>query len=123
LNYKENNNDRKDVDRTTTAEALQLIEDNLDFQLSRSTVVYQPHWHKGVVGIVASRLIEHHYQPTIVLTSSNGKVTGSARSIKGFNMFDGLNQCAEFLENYGGHYFAAGFNFERKSFACLHATI
>jgi single-stranded-DNA-specific exonuclease len=108
LELQENNNDRKDVDRTTTAEALQLIEDNLDFQLSRSTVVYQPHWHKGVVGIVASRLIEHHYQPTIVLTSSNGKVTGSARSIKGFNMFDGLNQCAEFLENYGGHYFAAG---------------
>lgn len=114
LELQENNNDRKDVDRSTTAEALQLIEDDNDFQHTRSTVVYQPHWHKGVVGIVASRLIEHHYQPTIVLTSSNGKVTGSARSIKGFNMFDGLNQCAEFLENYGGHYFAAGLTLQEN---------
>jgi single-stranded-DNA-specific exonuclease len=104
----EDNNDRRDVDKITTVEALDMLSD-MEAELQfRSTIVYQPHWHKGVVGIVASRLIDHHYRPTIVLTSSNGKVTGSARSIKGFNLFEGLNQCAEYLETYGGHYFAAG---------------
>jgi single-stranded-DNA-specific exonuclease len=104
----EDNNDRRDVDKITTVEALDMLSD-IEAELKfRSTIVYQPHWHKGVVGIVASRLIDHHYRPTIVLTSSNGKVTGSARSIKGFNLFEGLNQCAEYLETYGGHYFAAG---------------
>jgi single-stranded-DNA-specific exonuclease len=104
----EDNNDRRDVDKITTFEALDMLSD-MEAELKfRSTIVYQPHWHKGVVGIVASRLIDHHYRPTIVLTSSNGKVTGSARSIKGFNLFEGLNQCAEYLETYGGHYFAAG---------------
>jgi single-stranded-DNA-specific exonuclease len=108
LQLHEDNLDRRDIDKTTTAEALdQLVETEIS-EMNYSTVVYQSHWHKGVVGIVASRLIEHRYCPTIVLTSSNGKVTGSARSIKGFNMFEGLNQCAEYLENYGGHYFAAG---------------
>jgi single-stranded-DNA-specific exonuclease len=108
------NNERKDVDKTTTLEALDILTDNADFKFQKSTVVYQPHWHKGVVGIVASRLIEHHYRPTIVLTQSNGKLTGSARSIKGFNLFEGLNECAEYLENYGGHYFAAGLTLDEK---------
>ncbi len=111
----ENNNDRKDVDRSTTLEALQIIEENTQYSINRSTIVYKSDWHKGVVGIVASRLIEHHYKPTIVLTSSNGKITGSARSIKGFNMFEGLNQCADFLENYGGHYFAAGLTLKEEN--------
>ena len=102
------NNDRRDVDKQTTLEALDLLHNNEYYLTQKSTVVYQPHWHKGVVGIVASRLIEHHYRPTIVLTQSNGKLTGSARSIKGFNLFEGLNECADYLENYGGHYFAAG---------------
>lgn len=108
----ENNNDRKDVDRSITEEALELlsIEDN-----RRSTVLYQPHWHKGVVGIVASRLIDHRYRPTIILTSSNGMVTGSARSIKGFNLYEGLSACAEHLENYGGHYFAAGLTLREEN--------
>ncbi|MBP6624765.1 MAG: single-stranded-DNA-specific exonuclease RecJ [Chitinophagaceae bacterium] len=111
----ENNNDRKDVDRSTTLEALQMLEEDAQQDLNKSTVVYKSDWHKGVVGIVASRLIEHHYKPTIVLTSSNGKITGSARSIKGFNMFEGLNQCADFLENYGGHYFAAGLTLKEEN--------
>lgn len=111
----ENNNDRKDVDRSTTLEALHMLEEDIQNSLSKSTVVYKSDWHKGVVGIVASRLIEHHYKPTIVLTSSNGKITGSARSIKGFNMFEGLNQCADFLENYGGHYFAAGLTLKEEN--------
>lgn len=102
------NNDRRDVDRQTSQEALEQIENNHEMTLRRSTVVYQSHWHKGVVGIVASRLIDHYYRPTIVLTHSNGKITGSARSIKGFNLYDGLSQCADLLETFGGHYFAAG---------------
>lgn len=101
----EDNNDRKDIDRSITEEALKLAEEHTE---AHATVLYQPHWHKGVVGIVASRLIDHHYRPTIVLTASNGKLTGSARSVKGFNLYDGLSACSEYLENYGGHYFAAG---------------
>ena len=102
------NNDRRDVDRQTSQEALEQIENNRAMDARRSTVVYQSHWHKGVVGIVASRLIDHYYRPTIVLTYSNGKITGSARSIKGFNLYDGLSRCADLLETFGGHYFAAG---------------
>ena len=111
----EDNNDRRDVDRTTTAEALELLDNRQTEHSNKSTVVYQPHWHKGVVGIVASRLIEHYYRPTVVLTMSEGKVTGSARSIKGFNLFDGLNQCAEYLDNWGGHYFAAGLTMKEEN--------
>lgn len=104
----EDNNDRRDVDMQTTQEALEMLQSNGDYKHRNSTVLYKPNWHKGVVGIVASRMIEHHYRPTIILTNSNGKVTGSARSIKGFNLFEGLSQCAEYLETFGGHYFAAG---------------
>lgn len=111
----EDNNDRRDVDRSTTIEALDMLKDNQVHQELKSTVVYQPHWHKGVVGIVASRLIEHHYRPTVVLTMSEGKVTGSARSIKGFNLFEGLNRCSEYLENWGGHYFAAGLTMKEEN--------
>lgn len=102
------NIDRRDVDKSTTYEALDILQNTESAVLQKSTVVYKPHWHKGVVGIVASRLIEHYYRPTIVLTHSNGKLTGSGRSIKGVNLFETLNACSEYLENYGGHYFAAG---------------
>jgi single-stranded-DNA-specific exonuclease len=71
-------------------------------------VVFNRNWHKGVVGIVASRLIEHHYRPTIVLTESNGKVGGSARSVKGFNVHDAIGACSDLLEQFGGHMYAAG---------------
>jgi single-stranded-DNA-specific exonuclease len=74
----------------------------------KSTVLYQEHWHKGVVGIVASRLIDHYYRPTIVLTHSNGKVSGSARSVRGFNIYEAIHECRDLLENYGGHFYAAG---------------
>jgi single-stranded-DNA-specific exonuclease len=74
----------------------------------KSTVLYQPHWHKGVVGIVASRLIDHYYRPTIVLTQANGKVTGSARSVSGFNIYEAIHECRDLLESYGGHFYAAG---------------
>jgi single-stranded-DNA-specific exonuclease len=101
-----NNDDRKDTDKQMTAEALALLND-IDEQ-TKATVLYKQDWHKGVVGIIASRMIENRYQPTIILTESNGKISGSARSIPGLNLFEALNECAEYLENYGGHYFAAG---------------
>jgi single-stranded-DNA-specific exonuclease len=102
------NADRKEADLSITREALSLIQQDSDALSRRSTVVYQPHWHKGVVGIVASRLIEHYYRPTIVLTKSGDVVAGSARSIPGFNIHDGLEQCSDLLLGFGGHYFAAG---------------
>ncbi len=102
------NFDRKEVDKTITQEALNMLHaDELKAE-RKSTVLYQPHWHKGVVGIVASRLIDHYYRPTIVLTSSNGKVSGSARSISGFNIYEAIHACRDLLENYGGHFYAAG---------------
>ena len=101
------NLDRKEVDKTITEQAIQLLQ-HPDQQQKKSTVLYQSNWHKGVVGIVASRLIDHFYRPTIVLTESNGMASGSARSIPGFNIHDAIEACSHLLENYGGHYFAAG---------------
>lgn len=108
MGLQENNNERRDIDKQTTEEALSIIDHDTLHRDLVTTVIYQPHWHKGVIGIVASRLIEHHYRPTIVLTHSNGKISGSARSIKGFNLFEGLTACASYLDTFGGHYFAAG---------------
>lgn len=102
------NFDRKEVDKNTTEEALALLQNDTKLQQRKSTVLYQSHWHKGVVGIVASRLIDHYYRPTIVLTQSNEKVTGSARSVSGFNIYDAIHECRDLLENYGGHFYAAG---------------
>ena len=75
---------------------------------AKSTVVYQENWHKGVVGIVASRLIETHYRPTIVLTANNGMLAGSARSVKGFDVYNAIDSCSEYIEQFGGHKYAAG---------------
>ena len=108
LQLQADNTERKEADQSITQEALDLIRHTEPDQPRRSTVVYQPHWHKGVVGIVASRLIEHYYRPTIVLTKSGDLVAGSARSIPGFNIHDGLEQCSDLLLGFGGHYFAAG---------------
>ena len=102
------NDDRREVDKTITEEALALLNSDEKGKLNRSTVLFQPHWHKGVVGIVASRLIDHYYRPTIVLTESNGKATGSARSVAGFNIYEAIHECRDLLENYGGHFYAAG---------------
>jgi single-stranded-DNA-specific exonuclease len=110
-----NNDDRKDTDKQMTAEALEMLQ-NTSTDI-KGTVLYRPDWHKGVVGIVASRMIEQRYQPTIVLTNSNDKVTGSARSIPGLNLFEALNECSDLLENYGGHYFAAGLTMQEKHLA------
>jgi single-stranded-DNA-specific exonuclease len=102
------NYDRKEIDKTITAEALSLIQDDDGMIARKSTVLYQSHWHKGVVGIVASRLIDHYYRPTIVLTEANGKATGSARSVSGFNIYEAIHECRDLLESYGGHFYAAG---------------
>lgn len=103
----DDNTERKEADSSMTEEALSLINTEVHFK-RKSTVVFQPHWHKGVVGIVASRLIEHYYRPTIVLTQSGNIVAGSARSIPGFNIHEGLHSCKDLLLGFGGHYFAAG---------------
>lgn len=102
------NSDRKEIDKNITEEALSLIQGDDTMTARKSTVLYQEHWHKGVVGIVASRLIDYYYRPTIVLTKSNDKVTGSARSVSGFNVYEAIHACRDLLENYGGHFYAAG---------------
>lgn len=106
------NTDRKEADQSITQEALELISGNPEWIDRKSTVVYQPHWHKGVVGIVASRLIETFYRPTIVLTKSGDYVAGSARSVPGFNLYEAIHACREHLLGYGGHFAAAGMTLE-----------
>jgi len=102
------NTDRKQADSSITAEALSIIGANDVLVNRKSTVVFQPHWHKGVVGIVASRLIEHYYRPTIVLTQSGDVIAGSARSVNGFNLYEAIHACKDHLLGYGGHFAAAG---------------
>lgn len=102
------NTDRKKLDEEITDEALSQINDNEQLKNGKSTVLFDSKWHKGVIGIVASRVIESHYRPTIVLTESNGKATGSARSVSGFNIHDAIASCSYLLEQFGGHKYAAG---------------
>jgi single-stranded-DNA-specific exonuclease len=102
------NTNRKEADSSITEEALEQINLEINFQHKKTIVVHNEHWHKGVLGIVASRLLEKYYRPTIVLTKSGEFYTGSARSIAGFNIYDALDRCSEFLHAFGGHYFAAG---------------
>lgn len=103
------NEDRRDCDTETTKEALAQLQEDPTFANRRSTVVYAPHWHKGVVGIVASRLTETYYRPTIVLTAGeNGIISGSARSVGGFDIYAAIDSCLDLLTNFGGHKFAAG---------------
>jgi single-stranded-DNA-specific exonuclease len=104
----QDNLDRREADTYITEEALAQIEQDPLHLSHKSSVVFQPHWHKGVVGIVASRLIEKHYKPTIVLTQSGEVITGSARSVIGFNLYEALHACREHLLGYGGHFAAAG---------------
>lgn len=109
------NLERRQLDQQITEEAKGIVEKRWEEKESFSNVVFKENWHKGVVGIVASRLIEKFYRPTIVLTESNGLVTGSARSIKGFNVYDSLNACSEHLEQFGGHMYAAGMTLKREN--------
>lgn len=102
------NKERKEADSSITEDALQIIGEDVLLQNKKTCVVYSEHWHKGVVGIVASRLIEHYYRPTIVLTKSGDYIAGSARSVPGFNLYEAIYECRDLLMAYGGHFAAAG---------------
>jgi len=110
------NNDRKYEDRKITLEASEMASLMENFSLRKSTVVYNPDWHKGVLGIVASRLVEAYYKPTIVLCKSNGFITGSARSIPGFDLYEAIESCSDLLENFGGHMYAAGLTLKEENY-------
>ncbi|MBN1118276.1 MAG: single-stranded-DNA-specific exonuclease RecJ [Bacteroidales bacterium] len=101
------NQTRRNIDKNITEEAINEIKQQ-SHRYKNSTVLYNPKWHKGVVGIVASRLIESYYRPTVVLTESNGFATGSARSVNGFDLYEAINACSDLLESFGGHMYAAG---------------
>jgi single-stranded-DNA-specific exonuclease len=109
------NSERKTLDQNITKHAFSMIEDDHDNHLKKSTVLYHPDWHKGIVGIVASRLTEKFYRPTVVLTSSNGMATGSARSVKDFDVYKAIEACSELLEQYGGHKYAAGLTLKTEN--------
>ena len=106
------NTERKEADSSITEEAFAMISENKEWIDRKSTVVFKPHWHKGVVGIVASRLIEQYYRPTVVLTKSGEFAAGSARSVPGFNLYEAIHACKEYLLGYGGHFAAAGLTLE-----------
>ena len=125
------NTDRKEADSSITAEALAMIAADDSMTSRKSTVVYKETWHKGVVGIVASRLIENYYRPTVVLTRSGDVAAGSARSVPGFNLYEAIHACREYLLGYGGHFAAAGLSllpenvpaFSQKFESVVAATI
>lgn len=104
----QHNNDRRTFDSNMTEQALAMIRQNEALTNAKTTVLFDAGWHKGVIGIVASRCIEHFHRPTIILTQSHGKAAGSARSVPGFDVYEAIEQCADLLEQFGGHTFAAG---------------
>ena len=108
---------RKTLDREITQEALDIIERSEFYEGRLTTVIYNRDWHKGVVGIVASRLTEHYYRPTVVLTESNGLATGSARSVAEFDLYEAISACSDLLESYGGHMYAAGLSMKLENVA------
>ncbi|MCX6237154.1 MAG: single-stranded-DNA-specific exonuclease RecJ [Bacteroidia bacterium] len=108
---------RKTLDRDITQEALEIIQKSQFYEGRVSTVIYNRDWHKGVVGIVASRLTEYYYRPTVVLTESNGLATGSARSVGEFDLYEAISACADLLESYGGHMYAAGLSMKLENVA------
>ena len=110
-----NNNERKNIDREITQEALEMVQNGNCLASENATIVYNPKWSKGVVGIVASRLVEAYYKPTVVLTKSNGFVTGSARSVAGFDLYEAIESCSDLLENFGGHVYAAGLTMKEEN--------
>ncbi|MFY0591516.1 single-stranded-DNA-specific exonuclease RecJ [Roseivirga sp.] len=102
------NDARRNFDSANTEEAIEMIASNDEFRNAKSTVLYKEDWHKGVIGIVASRCIDKFYKPTVILTESNDMVTGSARSVMGFDVYAAISECSDLLEQYGGHMYAAG---------------
>jgi len=109
------NIERRSVDRIITTEAMRMISEDQRTVNSRTTVLYNPNWKKGVIGIVASRLIETYYRPTVILTESNGFATGSARSVQGYDLYQAIESCSDLLESFGGHMFAAGLTLKKEN--------
>ena len=109
------NTERRTLDTQITIEALDLILKDDILRGAKATVVFNPDWHKGVIGIVASRLTETYYRPTVVLTQSNGLITGSARSVKDFDVYDAIDACSDLLEHFGGHMYAAGLSMKPEN--------
>ncbi len=109
------NIERRNVDRTITTEAMRMISEDQRTVNSRTTVLFNPSWKKGVIGIVASRLIETYYRPTVILTESNGFATGSARSVQGYDLYQAIEACSDLLESFGGHMFAAGLTLRKEN--------
>lgn len=109
------NTQRRDLDLGTTTEAFEILEKDVSTPHKRTTVLFNEHWHKGVIGIVASRLIEKYYRPTIILTESEGKVTGSARSVREYDVYSAIEKCSDLLEQFGGHKFAAGLSLKKEN--------
>jgi single-stranded-DNA-specific exonuclease len=109
------NNHRRETDSSITVEALAMLQNDPLHTAKKTTVLFHPHWHKGVIGIVASRLMDTCYRPTIILTESNGYASGSARSVAGFDIYDAICSCGELLEQFGGHRFAAGLSLKMEN--------
>jgi single-stranded-DNA-specific exonuclease len=109
------NIERRNVDRIITTEAMRMISEDQRTVNSRTTVLYNPLWKKGVIGIVASRLIETYYRPTVILTESNGFATGSARSVQGYDLYQAIESCSDLLESFGGHMYAAGLTMKKEN--------
>ena len=109
------NIERRNVDRSITTEAMRMISDDLRNVNAKTTVLFNPGWKKGVIGIVASRLIETYYRPTVILTESNGFATGSARSVQGYDLYQAIEACSDLLESFGGHMFAAGLTLKKEN--------
>jgi single-stranded-DNA-specific exonuclease len=109
------NDMRREFDNRITEEALDMIAEDPMLRDAKSTVVFNEHWHKGVIGIVASRLTDYYYRPTIVMTMANGLITGSARSIKSFDIYDAIDNCSDLLEHFGGHKYAAGLSMKPEN--------
>jgi single-stranded-DNA-specific exonuclease len=105
---KQRNQLRKEFDKSIVAEAIAIHENTAGWEEQKSIVLFHPEWHKGVIGIAASRIVDRYYRPTIILTESNGKAVGSARSIPGFDIYETIKSCSHLLENFGGHQHAAG---------------
>ena len=114
------NTERRTLDSQTTIEAIDMVKNEPDLLRKKTTVVYNANWHKGIIGIVASRLTENFYRPTIVLTNSNGLICGSARSVKDFDIYDAIDACSGLLEHFGGHKYAAGLTLKPEN---LHKFI
>jgi single-stranded-DNA-specific exonuclease len=115
------NTERKTLDSFATQQAIGMIGADPRLKAARSTVIYHPDWHKGVIGIVASRLTETYYRPTIVLTLSNGLITGSARSVRDFDIYEAVDACSDLLEHFGGHKFAAGLSLKPENLEAFSA--